>query len=131
LGGKITEYIFFREKIGSKDVTVTVTPNGYADAVIAGKFVMPEERCMKFANFLDIMEKKSNPAGVYYVQKQNSNFTDEFRDIAVDASLEIPWASEAFGELSRLPNSNHGAGNKFRLIGVIYLKPVSGGMVYF
>lgn len=89
---------YLREKIGSKDVTVAVTPNGYADAVSGGKFVMPEERRMKFADFLDIIEKKTNPSGVYYVQKQNSNFTDEFRDIAVDASFEIPWASEAFGK---------------------------------
>ncbi|XP_064625437.1 bifunctional peptidase and (3S)-lysyl hydroxylase JMJD7-like [Lineus longissimus] len=89
---------YLREKIGSKEVTVTVTPNGYADAVSEGKFIMPEERSMKFAGFLDIIERKSKPAGVYYIQKQNSNFTEEFQEIAADAGLEIPWATEAFGK---------------------------------
>merc|ERR1712071_698360 len=32
---------FFREQFGSRKVTATVTPNGYADAVKDGYFVLP------------------------------------------------------------------------------------------
>lgn len=90
-------FLVFRSKIGDQSVTVAVTPNGYADAVYQDKFVMPEERTMKFNSFLDIIEKKVQPPGIFYVQKQNSNFTDEFRDLMADAAEEIPWATEAFG----------------------------------
>lgn len=91
-------FLFYRSKIGSEEVTVTVTPNGYADAVCGNRFVMPEERRMTFGSFLDVIERKYNPRGVFYVQKQNSNFTDEFQSLMSDAPADIPWASEALGE---------------------------------
>lgn len=83
--------------MGEEQVTVTVTPNGYADAVYEGKFVMGENRMMSFNTFLDIIEKKSKPNGIFYVQKQNSNFTDEFAKLMEDAADHIPMATEAFG----------------------------------
>ena len=89
---------YLRKKIGHKEITVAVTPDGYADAVVNDRFVMPEERTMVFSHFLDIIEKKSSEKGVFYVQKQNSNFTEEFSEIIGDASRDIPWATEAFGK---------------------------------
>ena len=96
-----------RDKIGDQAVTVAVTPNGMADAVYKDKFVMPEERQMKFSSFLDILEKKENKQtqtvvplqeeGVFYVQKQNSNLLSEFRDIIDDVETELVWASTALG----------------------------------
>lgn len=86
-----------RETIGDTEVTVAVTPNGYADAVYEGKFVMPEERLMTFNTFLDIMEKKTDSQGVFYVQKQNSNLTDEFEELSHDVEPHIAWATKAFG----------------------------------
>ncbi len=83
-------------------MTVAVTPNGYADAVYKDKFVMPEERLMTFNTFLDILEEKIKPSGIFYVQKQNSNFTDEFKGLLADAEEHIPWASEALGEMSQI-----------------------------
>lgn len=47
-----------REKVGSKVISVAVTPNGYADAVSGDRFVMPEERRMSFSAVLDIIEGK-------------------------------------------------------------------------
>lgn len=93
-------HIDFREKIGGCVVTVAVTPNGYADAITDGKFVMPEERRMEMSNFLDIMEHPDQHSGVFYIQKQNSNFTDEFREIIGDVESDIPWGTEAFGGVS-------------------------------
>lgn len=49
---------FCREKVGSKVISVAVTPNGYADAINGDRFVMPEERQMSFSSVLDIIEGK-------------------------------------------------------------------------
>ena len=77
---------------------MTVTPSGYADAVTEGKFVMGEDRNMKFASFLDILEKKTKANGIFYVQKQNSNFTEEFQTLMADAGDHFPLATEATGK---------------------------------
>lgn len=47
-----------RQKVGSKVISVAVTPNGYADAVSGERFMMPEERHMTFSSVLDIIEGK-------------------------------------------------------------------------
>lgn len=44
--------------MGSKVISVAVTPDGYADAVSGKHFVMPEERRMTFSSVLDIIERK-------------------------------------------------------------------------
>ncbi|CAN7998216.1 unnamed protein product [Ixodes hexagonus] len=88
---------YLREKMGSQTVSVAVTPNGYADAVRDGMFVMPEERQMPFAEFLDILERRDDSRGVFYVQKQNSNFTGEFERLADDVDADVAWATAAFG----------------------------------
>ena len=89
--------LYNRETIGEQEVTVAVTPNGYADAVTEGKFVMPEERMMKLSQFLDILDAPQLASGVFYVQKQNSNLTDEFVSVMADVEADIKWGSEAFG----------------------------------
>lgn len=53
-----------RKTVGKKEVSVAVTPNGYADAPNNGYFVMPEERTMQLASFLEVMEKPGNHSGV-------------------------------------------------------------------
>lgn len=47
-----------REKVGSKVISVAVTPNGYADAVQGDRFVTPEERRMSFSSVLDVIQGK-------------------------------------------------------------------------
>lgn len=44
--------------MGSKVVTVAVTPDGYADAVRGERFVLPEERLLPLATVLDILDGK-------------------------------------------------------------------------
>ncbi|XP_062823239.1 uncharacterized protein LOC100562400 [Anolis carolinensis] len=89
---------YLREIMGEKLVSVAVTPNGYADAVYQDWFVMPEERLTPFSAFLDILEKKVTSPGVFYVQKQCSNLTEEFPELMDDLEPEIPWMSEALGK---------------------------------
>uniref|UniRef100_A0A8C8RZM6 Jumonji domain containing 7 n=1 Tax=Pelusios castaneus TaxID=367368 RepID=A0A8C8RZM6_9SAUR len=89
---------YLRKVVGSKMVSVAVTPNGYADAVYQDRFVMPEERHMPFSNFLDIVEKKVTSPSVFYVQKQCSNLIEEFPELLGDVEPEVPWMSEALGK---------------------------------
>lgn len=88
----------FRDKVGDTEVTVAVTQNGYADAVYQDKFVMPEERTMTVNQFLDILEDPFHGKGVFYIQKQNPNLTDEFATLLEDMEANVAWASEALGE---------------------------------
>ena len=90
---------YLRKKLGGKRISVAVTPNGMADAVYNNRFVLPEERKIPFSEFLDIMEspESSGNSGIFYIQKQNGNFTEEFSEINDDAETELRWATEAFG----------------------------------
>ena len=72
--------------MGEEEVTVAVTPNGYADAIYDGQFVMPEERTMTMNAFLDVIESPNEYNGVFYVQKQNSNLTDELNNWLMTSS---------------------------------------------
>lgn len=90
---------YLRSVMGKEVVSVAVTPNGYADAINSGSFVMPEERKIPFEKFLDILENTSSYNGVYYVQKQNSNMVEELKHLICDVHPQIDWASEAFGKL--------------------------------
>lgn len=87
----------FRQVLGSKLISVAVTPNGYADAVNGDRFVMPEERQMTFSALLDIIEGREKSSGVFYVQKQCSNLTEELPELTRDVQAHIPWMSEALG----------------------------------
>jgi jumonji domain-containing protein 7 len=86
-------------------VTVAVTPNGYADAVTDDKFVMPEERRMTMSEFLDTLDHSGHDGGgdnssdVFYIQKQNSNLTDEFTAIMKDVDESLAIGNEAFGKI--------------------------------
>ncbi|KAI3367379.1 hypothetical protein L3Q82_026184 [Scortum barcoo] len=96
---------YLREKVGSKVISVAVTPNGYADAVNGDRFVMPEERQMSFSSVLDIVEGKVQHRGVLYVQKQCSNLLDELPELTDDVEHHISWMSTALGEWRRLPDA--------------------------
>ena len=51
-------------------------------AFVKERFVMPEERNMNFGDFLDVIEDpEKDPGGIYYIQKQNSNLTEEFSEL--------------------------------------------------
>uniref|UniRef100_A0A1A8JI81 Jumonji domain containing 7 n=2 Tax=Nothobranchius TaxID=28779 RepID=A0A1A8JI81_NOTKU len=90
---------YLREKIGSKVVSVAVTPNGYADAVAGNYFVMPEERKMSFSSVLDIIEGKVQRNGVFYVQKQCSNLLQELPELIDDLEPHVAWMSAALGKM--------------------------------
>lgn len=69
---------------GDKTVTVAMTPNGYADAPVGDRFVLPHEEQMKMRDFLQLLNNERSK-DVVYIQKQNSSFTDEFSELIPDA----------------------------------------------
>lgn len=89
--------------MGQKDVTVAITPNGLADGLamngLDGKeyFVMPLEQQMRMTEFLDTLDNH-HPL-IHYIQKQNSNFTDDFSELCndIDVSL-LSFSAEAFNK---------------------------------
>ena len=60
--------------------------------------MIPEERKLPFSEFLDILKgHRDQSKGIFYIQKQNSNFTEEFESLMSDADEHVAWATEAFG----------------------------------
>lgn len=91
------EYLLQKVNLGNQ-VTVAVTPTGYADAIVDhDKFVMPLEESMPFSKFIQIMENPEAYEGIHYVQKQNSNLTEEMNELIEDVE-ELNWARESFGK---------------------------------
>ncbi|XP_065195925.1 bifunctional peptidase and (3S)-lysyl hydroxylase Jmjd7-like [Sycon ciliatum] len=90
---------YLRETVGSKEVSVAITPNGYADAVREdlNRFVMPHDQLMPVSQLLDVIERKEDFPGICYLQRQNSNFMEDFAELWKDTDLDIAWASKAFG----------------------------------
>ncbi|KAJ0009186.1 hypothetical protein NQD34_016601 [Periophthalmus magnuspinnatus] len=99
---RLWTYDYLRQKVGQKQISVAVTPNGLADAVNGDRFVMPEERSMKLSQVLDIMEGKvrgSPHVCVFYVQKQCSNLLEELPELTSDLEPHVAWMSTALGKM--------------------------------
>lgn len=90
---------YLRATVGSTEVSVAVTPDGYADAVRGDRFVMPAERRLPLSRVLDVLEGRAQHPGVLYVQKQCSNLPTELPQLLPDVEPHVPWASEALGKM--------------------------------
>uniref|UniRef100_A0A8C5KDY3 Phospholipase A2 n=1 Tax=Jaculus jaculus TaxID=51337 RepID=A0A8C5KDY3_JACJA len=90
---------YLRSVVGSTEVSVAVTPDGYADAVRGDRFVMPAERRLPLHYVLDVLEGQARHPGVLYVQKQCSNLLTELPQLLSDVESHVPWASEALGKM--------------------------------
>lgn len=87
---------YFETTLGAREVTVTVTPDGYADAVRDGRFVQPAERRCTFGRFVAELRRPRSDR-VFYIQKQCSNLTEELAELVADAAPDLPWATRLFG----------------------------------
>eukprot|EP00002_Diphylleia_rotans_P015412 TRINITY_DN2991_c0_g1_i4.p1 TRINITY_DN2991_c0_g1~~TRINITY_DN2991_c0_g1_i4.p1 ORF type:complete len:188 (-),score=46.69 TRINITY_DN2991_c0_g1_i4:161-724(-) len=100
---------YLRRIAGDLDITVDATPNGYGDNIVETedglRFVKPEERRVKFAAFIDALERYRSIVDdeldddvdeVVYAQHQNSSFLTEFQPLWNDVDAEIDFASQAF-----------------------------------
>lgn len=92
---------YLRDIIPDKRVTVAITPNGYADGLSTKDkkeyFVIPEERDMRMVEFLDKLNTTNGP--VHYIQKQNSNLTNDFSELIDDINYDtLKFADDAFNK---------------------------------
>ncbi|KAJ1927381.1 hypothetical protein IWQ60_002968 [Tieghemiomyces parasiticus] len=98
------------ERLRDQLVTVAVTPNGYADAVVDDTyFVEPYQTRLPFREIVDLFEQRSRrsdqstpgPASAhlqdyhYYVQSQNGNLAGDFQVLEADVLADIPFATAA------------------------------------
>ena len=96
---------YLRKTMADSVVTVECTPKGKGDYIRKGKFVMPEQRKMKFSEFMDTIEGgKPRPKGNLYISHQNGNFLSEFKALSKDVEPHLGWATEAFGCLPEVTN---------------------------
>uniref|UniRef100_W8AWH8 JmjC domain-containing protein 7 n=1 Tax=Ceratitis capitata TaxID=7213 RepID=W8AWH8_CERCA len=80
---------YLEQMLGKKMLDVTTTPNGYADGLAKQGdieyFVLPMEEKMRISEFL---QRLDDPTGaIHYIQKQNSNFTTDFPELAGDIDV--------------------------------------------
>jgi len=52
---------------------------------------------MPMSEFLNALENSDQYPGVFYIQRQNSNLTEDFTELVPDVGSDVPWATEAFG----------------------------------
>ncbi len=56
-------HAYLRASLAHSNVSVNVTPNGRADAIVAGLFCLPEKRTMTFPVFVDALEEQQRRRG--------------------------------------------------------------------
>ncbi|ALC44869.1 CG10133 [Drosophila busckii] len=92
---------YLLNKLKDKIVDVAVTPNGYADGLATqdGKeyFVLPLETQMPLS---ELLQRLDDPMGaVHYIQKQNSNFSLDFPELAEDIlPTDLNFAQQCFAK---------------------------------
>ncbi|XP_045762011.1 uncharacterized protein LOC123865177 [Maniola jurtina] len=90
------------QTLADKKVIVALTPNGLADGITQDAkgteyFVMPQEVEMSMSEFLDTLETKSENL-IPYIQRQNSNLTEDFSELIGDVESDVSFASKAFNK---------------------------------
>mmetsp|Transcript_16019 Transcript_16019/g.28315 ORF Transcript_16019/g.28315 Transcript_16019/m.28315 type:complete len:143 (+) Transcript_16019:238-666(+) len=87
--------------MGSKKVTVDITPDGNGDCIIVRNgeyiFVKPEERQMEVREFAELLMSRDQARGIPYLSHQNDSMNKEFDDLLQHIGPSIGFASEAFG----------------------------------
>lgn len=97
-----------RQKVGHKSVQVTVTPDGYADAIVpllheesggsSRVFAEPMLEKMTISDILDactMMKPLHDNGGIPYYSAQNSNLINDVPELIADVH-ELPFAQQVF-----------------------------------
>lgn len=92
---------YLQQLLGNKEFDVAVTPNGYADGLATQNqkeyFVLPMEQRMKMSEFLKALDDEAG--AIYYIQKQNSNFTEYFPELQQDVNINsLSFAQKSFNK---------------------------------
>ncbi|GAA5975242.1 hypothetical protein JCM5350_000202 [Sporobolomyces pararoseus] len=106
------EYLI--EKMGKREVEISVDPTGNADSIVDGYFVEPANVTMKLSQLFDRLkeeeaeqfdEERKEIRPVYYLQSQSGNLAGEYSSLMNDVGTEGPsWAREALGQSPDVAN---------------------------
>lgn len=89
---------YLEQKLGNALLTVNATPDGRADAVKDGKFVMAEERQMTFSDFMNAARDHHNSANEsVYLSYQNNNLREQAGVLEEDIKAGDEWSQQVFG----------------------------------
>ncbi|BGP39058.1 hypothetical protein JCM10449v2_002996 [Rhodotorula kratochvilovae] len=91
------------ERLADRELDISATPEGNADAIVDGVFVEPANIKMTistlFAHLREEQDDPSSTAPVFYLQSQNGNLADEYEALQDDVGREGPaFAREVFGQ---------------------------------
>lgn len=89
----------FCEKLAGQQITVDLTPDGFADSIKNCYFIEPFQETMTIKDFFHLEEDSKNSVG--YIQKQNDNLNSEFSNLLVDdidLSLREYFSKKIFGK---------------------------------
>ena len=98
---------YLSQKLKEEEVTISLTPNGRADALTVIDeeilFMMPDEKKMKFNEFASVLHNSEDV--VYYAQKQNNSFNEEYNTLNDDINNNIQlFGEKIFGESASAVN---------------------------
>ena len=79
-----------------------MTPDGLADSApknscMNNTFQLPEEREMRFCDFIDTLDANGNKDEILYLQKQNNCLSLDYPELAKDVPKDIRFFTEALG----------------------------------
>ena len=86
-------------QLNNKEITVDLTPDGFADSIKNQYFIEPYQKTMNMKEFLNIKENFNDSIG--YIQKQNDNLNSEFSYFLqkdVDISLKDYFGKHIFNK---------------------------------
>ncbi|BGO98541.1 hypothetical protein NBRC10513v2_002935 [Rhodotorula toruloides] len=95
------------EQLAGRELAISVTPKGNADAIVDGVFAEPATVDMPleslFARLHEGEETREGP--VYYLQSQNGNLAEEYAVLQDDVGTDGPaFAREVFGDPPEVAN---------------------------
>ena len=89
-----------------KMVTLSVTPDGWADAVVEYQnqtvFMLPHEELVPFSTALDAIKNNGKGGSISYLQAQNDCLRTEYKELldinpATQLDADIDWATKGLG----------------------------------
>ncbi len=87
---------YLEQRHGEMALTVSLTPDGYADAVTKGRFAQPTTEKWTMSQLLDNINRRDEHCFAYY-SAQNSCFTEECGALAADVDeTSVQFVRDAF-----------------------------------
>ncbi|EAR98519.1 cupin-like domain protein (macronuclear) [Tetrahymena thermophila SB210] len=95
---------YLKKRIGDHEITIDLTPDGYADSIYNKFFAQPKQVKGTFQDFLNMKKYKNQGNVVPYIQKQNGNLTSEFNFFLSDIKSQYTQGKSPSNKTQNLPD---------------------------